>query len=216
MAAPAWADIVEDPSGGLALLPPQAGIWRLVTSLGRSVTATVAEGPGPIIVPGPWTVRFVAGPGAPQSITLAALTSWTEHPSPAVKYFSGTAAYEKEIDLPSTLLGPSRKLELDLGDVRELAELFLNGRSLGIVWKLPRTVDITAAAHAGTNQLRIEVTNLWPNRLIGDQFLPEGQRYTKTNIRKFTTDSSLMPSGLLGPVTLRVTERMPLDSPSGR
>jgi hypothetical protein len=68
---------------------------------------------------------------------------------------------------------------------------------------MPRTVDVTAAAITGRNRLTIRVTNLWPNRLIGDQFLPEAERFTRTNIRKFTKDSPLLPSGLLGPVILR-------------
>jgi hypothetical protein len=208
---PAWADVLEDRSGRLVLAAPEPGEWSLRTRDGRAVSAQVPAMPEPSGIPGPWTVRFVAGPGAADAIKLDTLASWTENSNPAVKYFSGTAAYEKEIDIPSALLSPGRRLELDLGDVRELAEVILNGQNLGLVWKMPRTVDLTAPAKVGKNWLRIEVTNLWPNRIIGDQFLPGSQRFTKTNIRKFTKDSPLLPSGLIGPVTLRSQALVTLD-----
>ena len=79
----------------------------------------------------------------------------------------------------------------------------LNGKDLGIVWQKPFQVSIAGAAKAGANDLEVEVTNFWPNRLIGDQLLPPEKRYTQTNIRKFRADSPLMPSGLLGPVEVR-------------
>ena len=85
----------------------------------------------------------------------------------------------------------------------QLADVWLNGQPLGILWKKPFAVRLGSAAHPGANRLEIEVVNLWPNRLIGDQQLPEESRFTKTNITKFTADSPLMPSGLLGPVMLR-------------
>ena len=83
----------------------------------------------------------------------------------------------------------------------------MNGKPLGVVWKMPREVDVTAAATTGFNRLSIKVVNGWPNRLIGDQLLPENQRLTRTNITKFTRDSPLIPSGLLGPVELRRVTR---------
>ena len=91
-------------------------------------------------------------------------------------------------------------LWLDLGNVRELAEVRLNGRSLGVLWAPPWRVEITGAAKPGTNTLEIEVVNFWPNRIIGDQFLAPEKRFTRTNIRKLTRDTPLMESGLLGPV----------------
>ena len=120
-----------------------------------------------------------------------------------MKYFSGTATYTREIDVPADWLAPGRSEALDLGRVREFAEVRLNGHDLGILWKPPLAVDITRAARPGRNLLEVRVTNLWPNRLIGDQLLPEAQRLTRTNVRKFTADSPLLPSGLLGPVVLR-------------
>jgi hypothetical protein len=99
-------------------------------------------------------------------------------------------------------LAAGREWTLDLGEVREIAEVWLNGKPLGVLWKKPFAVKLEGA-RAGVNELEIEVVNLWPNRLIGDQSLPEEKRFTKTNISKFTANSPLMPSGLLGPVTVR-------------
>jgi hypothetical protein len=87
-----------------------------------------------------------------------------------------------------------------LGDVKELAEVRLNGKNLGVLWAKPFRVDITDAVRPQNNQLEIEVVNFWPNRIIGDESLPPDKRLTRTNIRKLTKDTPLMPSGLLGPV----------------
>src|ERR1019366_4069617 len=102
--------------------------------------------------------------------------------------------------------GEGRRVEIDLGELREIAEVALNRRPLGTLWKLPFRVDATAAARPGLNHLQVSVTNLWPNRLIGDEQPGVTHRFTHTNIRKFTRDSSLLPSGLLGPVRIISTE----------
>ena len=96
---------------------------------------------------------------------------------------------------------------LDLGMVRELAEVRLNGKNLGVLWTLPFRVDVTDAIRPTGNELEIQVVNFWPNRIIGDQFLPVEKRFTKTNIRKLTREAPLMPSGLLGPVRVLVKDR---------
>jgi hypothetical protein len=111
-------------------------------------------------------------------------------------------------------LDAAERLYLDLGEVREIAEVRVNGRNLGILWKQPFRVALGAAARPGWNELEVEVTNLWPNRLIGDQHVaPEG-RLTRTNIAKFNADSPLLSSGLLGPVTVvaaRVVRMVKVD-----
>ncbi len=149
-------------------------------------------------VTSPWTVSFTPGWGAPAQVTFDKLLSWSQHPEPGIRYYSGTARYSTTIELPDL-----REWTLDLGEVREIAEVWLNGRPLGILWKQPFTVKLGSAARQGANHLEIEVVNLWPNRLIGDQNLPPEKRFTSTNITKFTATSPLMPSGLLGPVVLR-------------
>lgn len=118
-----------------------------------------------------------------------------------VKYFSGIAAYVKELDLAGDLFGSDKRLFLDLGRVRFLAEVHLNDQPVGIVWTPPFRVDITEAARAGQNRLAVKVANTWSNRLTGDARSPTGKRYTNTNVR-WTADTPLLESGLLGPVRL--------------
>ena len=120
----------------------------------------------PLQVQGPWTFR-AAGADAFASRSRA-LVSWTELTQPEARYYSGTAGYETEFELPAGLLAPERALWLDLGVVHEMAEVRLNGVDLGVVWKPPFTVDITSAARLGRNVLELQVTNTWRNRLIGD------------------------------------------------
>jgi hypothetical protein len=133
--------------------------------------------------------------------------SWTQRPEDGIKYFSGTAIYHKTFDLPQTLQGQGKHLALDLGDVKNLAEVHLNGKNLGILWALPFRVDVTDAVKPTGNSLEVEVVNFWPNRIVGDQSLPPEKRFTRTNIRKLTKDTPLMVSGLLGPVRLLVEEQ---------
>jgi hypothetical protein len=149
-------------------------------------------------VTGPWQVKFTPGWGAPAETTFDVLRSWTEHADPGIRYYSGTARYSTTVNLAA-----GRDYTLDLGEVREIAEVWLNGQPLGVLWKKPFAVALGGAAKAGANRLDIEVVNLWPNRLIGDQQLPPEKRLTSTNITKFTADSPLMPSGLLGPVVVK-------------
>jgi hypothetical protein len=149
-------------------------------------------------------VRFPAGWGAPEKIVLQNLISWPKHAEDGVKYFSGTATYVKDLDIAAAMISPGRVLLLDLGAVKEMAGVTLNGKDLGVVWKPPYSLDISGAAVAGANRLEMKVTNLWPNRMIGDQHLPESKRYTWTTWAPFTKDTPLLESGLLGPVTLRL------------
>ena len=163
----------------------------------------------------PWTVHFPPGWSAPERdsremlrsdtrpVIFDKLSSWTEHANPGLKFFSGTASYKKTFDAPRFTPGAQRVF-LDLGDLRELAEVRLNGQSLGIVWAPPFRVEVTGVLKPTGNVLQIEVTNFWPNRIIGDASLPPEKRFTKTNIRKLTKETPLVPSGLFGPVTLCV------------
>lgn len=152
-------------------------------------------------IDGPWTVSFQPGRGAPPVLEFTKLQSWSTHPAPGVKYFSGSAVYNKRISAPRSWFEPGARLVLDLGVVRELASVSLNGRSLGIVWKPPYTVDITQVLQPGENTLEVRVTNLWVNRLIGDQ-QPGAEKYTFTAVPTYEANAPLLPSGLLGPVAL--------------
>jgi hypothetical protein len=150
---------------------------------------------------GPWDVAFPPNWGAPPQIKLNKLTSWTTSSDAGVKYFSGTSTYLKEIEAPKEWFRSDSKLVLDLGDVKDIAEVLVNGRSVGgILWKPPFQADVTTALKPGTNHLEIKITNLWPNRIIGDQQPGAKNRYTFTDFRPYRADSPLLESGLLGPV----------------
>ena len=164
----------------------------------RAVLATLGEA---------WTVRFAPNLGAPPEIRLDGLTSWTASADPGVKYFSGTATYVKDVQAPAAWLRPGARVVLDLGSVKEIAEVSVNGTSLGILWKRPFEADVTRALKPGANHLEIKVTNLWPNRMIGDQQPGNAKRYTFTDYKPYTKDSPLLESGLLGPVTLGTVTR---------
>jgi hypothetical protein len=152
-------------------------------------------------VQGAWDVRFSPDLGGPEKTTFAQLGSWTENSDPGVKYYSGTASYTRTIDAPSAWFGVGQRLILDLGEVRELAEVIVNGHSLGIAWHLPYRIDIGSAIKPGTNTLEIKVTNLWINRLIGDK-QPGAKKYTFTPVSTYKADAPLRESGLLGPVRI--------------
>jgi hypothetical protein len=184
-------------------------------------------------VEGPWNLRFPSGWGAPSEVALPELISWKNHRDAGVRHFSGTATYTKNLVIPPVLFGENRRLTLDLGRVEVIARVTLNGRDLGILWKPPYRVDITSAARAGDNTLEISVVNLWPNRLIGDDMLPEDSernsdgtlkswpswllegkpsppgRFTFSSWRLWRQDDLLQDSGLLGPVTMRAVALLP-------
>ena len=155
-----------------------------------------------LTVPGPWEVSFQPDRGAPSRITMNELASWNENTDPGVKYFSGTGIYLKTIQADENWFKPENVLWLDLGIVKNLAEVMVNGKSLGIVWKRPFRLDLTDALKPGENKLEIKVTNLWVNRLIGDQQPDNETKYTYTTMPFYQADSPLLPSGLLGPVKI--------------
>ena len=155
---------------------------------------------------GPWTVHFAAGWGTPERMQFETLKSWTDFAQEGIKYFSGTAAYHKTLDISEEKLKQGRRVYLDLGGVREVGEVFLNGRSLGIVWKPPFRVDLTDGARVGKNELVVKITNLWINRLSGD-LTTKGKHFTRTNQHAWADiggDEAWheQSSGLLGPVKL--------------
>ncbi len=162
---------VEPVPGGLLLWAN--GEYQLAGAAGKKTTARVSGLPAPLVVEGPWRVAFPPNFGAPPETTLPKLMSLHLHEEAGIKYFSGTAAYHKTLTAPAALKAQGRRVFLDLGRVEVLAEVLLNGRNLGIAWKAPYRLDATDALRAGGNSLEIRVTNLWPNRLIGDEQLPE-------------------------------------------
>lgn len=188
----------------------QPGHYVATDAAGNHAEADVAA-PTEIAIDKPWTLAFPSGWGAPPEVHLDRLASWTDSSDEGVRHFSGTATYTTSFSIPEQ---PPRHAHvlLDLGEIRETARVWVNGQEIGVLWHRPFALDITAAAKSGENTLKIEVTNLWPNRIIGDQSLPQDKRFTHTNITKFKADSPLLPSGLLGPVTVKIDEAAKLAS----
>ena len=232
--ATAW-EIVNGAVENILVSSPVPCVVDLKTAAGKMFHAKVRSVSPPVEIAGPWDLSFPPNWGAPAQVTLPTLASWTDNTNSGVKYFSGTATYTKEIDIPADRFGANhslRSLWLDLGKVKNLAEVFVNGQPLGILWKPPFRVELSGVARPGKNKLEIKVTNLWPNRLIGDEQLPpdtewdgiqikripqwvtEGKpsptgRFTFTTWHHWTKDMQPLESGLLGPVTLRTEEIVP-------
>ena len=201
---------------------------------GKRLTLAPPASPREFAVTGPWQVRFPAGLGAPASTQFDQLLSWPAHADPGICYFSGTATYEKDFELPAELFGADRELYLDLGEVAVIAGVKLNGRDLGTLWKPPFRVRVDGTAKPGVNRLEVRVTNLWRNRMIGDAALPDDVAWNRERARGaypakwpdwlvqattrpsgrisfctrkdvYSKDDPLLPSGLLGPVKVQTT-----------
>jgi len=226
----AWQPAVAA-DGTLELVAREAGGYEVRTSAGRVLRVAVPPVPGAVAVPGPWEVRFPAGWKAPEKTVFEKLISWSTHADDGIRYFSGTATYSTGFDLPEGLVQPGIVLTLDLGKVAVMAGVRVNDRDLGVLWKAPYRVDITGAAVAGRNRLEARVTNLWPNRLIGDARLPEdcgwdgdhlqawpdwvregkpspAGRLTFVTWKHWRADSPLLESGLIGPVAVYPSRRV--------
>ncbi len=154
---------------------------------------------------GEWEVAFDPKWGGPAKATFAALTDWSKHSDSGIKFYSGRATYRKTFVRP-TGVPPGGRVWLDLGDVRDVAVVRLNERTLGALWIAPWRVDASAALREGANTLEIEVINPWNNRLVGDAALPVAQRRTSLSLATVRANAPLLPAGLLGPVTLQVAE----------
>ncbi len=217
-------------NGGVLALVTEPGQYDFSLASGKKTTINVARIPKPVAITGPWRVRFPDGWGAPAEIHLKHLIAWNKHPDAGVRYFSGTAQYRTEFMAPAGIRAPHRRIYLDLGGVAVMAQPTLNGHELGILWKPPFRVDVTAVLQSGRNQLDIRVTNLWINRMIGDEQLPQDcdqapngsllkwpqwlldgkpsptGRFTFTTWRLWGPGDPLAESGLIGPVQLVAAE----------
>jgi hypothetical protein len=198
--------------GGMKLklrLPPAGSVFVVFSGSAPDTAPTPApqridsKPPSPLEITGPWEVRFPPNLGAPPSRVFDQLVSWTTIPDDGIKYFSGTATYLKDFDVPATTLAGNHGLELSLGQFRNVAEATLNGKPLGILWKPPYSYDVTGLVRSGKNELKIEITNVWANRLVGDAKLPREKRVTR--ITQKAPIGGPLESGLLGPVQLRAT-----------
>ena len=173
-------------------------------------------------IDGSWNVSFDPIWGGPKNVTFEKLEDWTQRAEQGIRYYSGIAVYSKIFDLPEKSIVENTELYLDLGEIKNMARIRLNGKNMGVVWTNPWRVNITNAVQQKGNHLEIEVANLWPNRLIGDEQLPddgikdgkwpdwllEGRprtsgRFTFTTKKYYKKDSPLTESGLIGPVTIQ-------------
>lgn len=180
-------------------------VFRELTSASTRTLAPVGEREVDVLS-GPWTVAFPVGSSVSKTVQFERLESWTEQSDPDVKYFSGTATYHRTMDWREN--APNERVVLDLGEVKNLAEVVVNGRSMGVAWKPPFRVDITEAMRLGANDIEVRVVNLWPNRLIGDKQPGAGPPRAWTTFDRFyRAESPLLPSGLLGPVRIFMQTR---------
>ncbi len=171
-------------------------------------------------VQGSWQVSFDPKWGGPANVVFNKLEDWTSRPETGIKYYSGIATYRNSVTLPEKIQG---EVYIDLGEVCNIARIRVNGKDLGVVWTKPFRLKITDAVVPGVNQLEIEVANLWPNRLIGDEQYPDdgikngkwpvwllkgrsrtSGRFTFTTAKFYEVDSPLLKSGLLGPVKILI------------
>lgn len=146
-----------------------------------------------------WQVDFQENRGASQNLQLTDLQDLSHHDNPGVRYFSGISQYATEFSLTSDDM--AGELLLDLGEVGDVAEVFVNGKNAGIAWKKPYQLPIEEFAQEGINSLEVRVANLWVNRLIGDQ-QPNANPITYTAIKTYLPSAPLRPSGLIGPVSI--------------
>lgn len=148
-----------------------------------------------------WQVQFDTAYGGPaKPVVFSKCESWSSNANPAIKYYSGTASYSQVIDWHRN--GKTSSVCLDLGKVANIAEVYVNGTYYGTAWTYPYRVNIDKALKPGKNTIRIDVSNTWANRLIGDHGLPENKRITWTNATYRLDGEPLLPAGLLGPVRI--------------
>jgi hypothetical protein len=190
--------LVLPPFGSEFVIFPTHAAERETTSGRSSRTTPLSPRPS-------WSVTFQPNRGGPATpVEVRSLKSWTEWAEAGVRYFSGTATYRTKVTAP--FFSKGSRVWLCFADVREIARVRVNGHDAGTVWARPLKIRVDRLLKPGENTLEIEVTNLWPNRIIGDLQPGTTQRFTQTNITTYRADSPLLPSGLIGPVTWEVDD----------
>jgi hypothetical protein len=234
---PVGGRFVKDQDGYERLVLENEGVVTVKYSDGNSKTI---KGKKPLVqnLLGSWEVQFPAGWGAPEKAVFPELIAWNEHNDSGIRYFSGTATYVKNFNLASDMVENNRRLYLDLGKVEIMAQVKVNGKDLGVLWREPFRLDITDVVKAGSNVLEVEVVNNWANRLIGDEQYPddasrdgnwkrnespgfadwfktgdskqrpEKRRLTFVAWKHFQKDDELIDSGLIGPVAIESCQRI--------
>ena len=230
---PGTGRVVLDSNNHMQLIADKKGSYEIEWASGKTESVNMTDLQVPLSISGSWTVEFDGlGLKGDKVVEFNNLSDWKDHPRDDIKHFSGTAAYRTMLDVPAGWLGDGKRVYLDLGRVEIAAEVFLNGKNAGTLWKPPFAIDVTDYVVEGKNKLEIRVTNLWANRLIGDEKLkdtsgysknkpmpewfvnnepmPEGPRSTFTTYNFYSKNRKLMPSGLLGPVVLKQEKTLPI------
>lgn len=225
------SEIYKD-NGNIIWKAPFSGSLSYTTSSGKSKKVAV-EVPKPIELSKDWQVTFPLKNGSSIKKNYKTLKSWSEASEEEIQYFSGTAIYEKEFTLTKQQLGKEYAYELDLGSVSIIAEVFINNKKVSTLWKAPFRVAIDDYLKKGNNRLKIKITNLWVNRLIGDEKHPLDykRRGTKTKVlpswlsnpetrnskrqtfsswKHWSKNDELKISGLLGPVKIQFYKKVKL------
>lgn len=191
---------------GHTTVPLRLAPYETVFVVFRHPAGTTSRSiPVPVEVPvatidGPWQIDFQHDRGAPPQTSVDSLQSWSSSQNSGIRYFSGHATYTKTIDVPADWFRPGATLWLDLGDVKNIATIKINGTPLPTLWKPPFRDDVGSILKPGSNKVEVTVTNLWVNRLIGDLQPGVSKPYTFTTHNPYKANSPLLPSGLLGPV----------------
>ena len=187
-------------SGSLFVVLQKAAAEKGVQGGNNWMTTTPVQ-----TLDGDWKVSFDPSLGGPQGgVVFSSLQDWSQHPDTAIRYYSGTAAYRKTFEWKK--VGNAKAVYLHLGNVANMAEVFVNGISCGTVWTAPYRVDISKAIKQGSNELKIEVVNAWANRMIGDARLPVEKRSSSTVYPFKMEGKPLLQAGLLGPVRLEAVK----------
>ncbi|WP_400077544.1 glycosyl hydrolase [Winogradskyella sp. R77965] len=215
-------------------ITPNTGKIEYTSVSGETKSAEVKSIPEPIDLSNSWEVIFPINSEVPERVKFDKLISWSDHKNENIQHFSGTATYKKEFVLSEDLLQSDKRLELDLGSVAVIAEVIINGESTATLWKAPFRIGIDDFVMKGKNTLEVKVTNLWPNRLIGDEKLPldierkddrmktlpdwllqntvrPSKRSTFPSWNHYQKEDALLTSGMLGPVEIRIFKKINLD-----
>ena len=206
---------------------PHKGKITYTKATGETKSIEVKTVPKSIELEGPWDVSFPLKSNKNINKKFDKLMSWSNISEDFIKHFSGTATYTKEFVLSDDVLQSDKNIELDLGSVSVIAEVIINGKNVSTLWKAPFRINVDDFVKKGKNILEIKVTNLWPNRLIGDEKLPldykrkgnkikvlpnwllnntkrSSERSTFSSWKHWNKDDNLFISGLLGPVKMNI------------
>lgn len=229
-----WPATLSQADGVYSLLAWDDGSYHLKKASGSESVVNVPAAPMPIRLDGPWSVRFTNAVRPPEPIVLSKLMSLSEHEDKDIQAFSGTAVYQTKFKATQNMPAADKRLVLELGQVEVMARVIVNGHDLGVLWMNPYRVDITDALETGENVIEVQVTNQWVNRLIGDEAYPEdcswngvslaqwpqwlldgkprpsSQRQTFTTWKHWNAGDPLLPSGLIGPVHVRIGQVWPI------